>query len=405
MPDHCACRWGSLEDGFETGGNRGDEATSRQRQTNLIPGSRAWRHLQAPLRVHMTGAQWFSTKAGGLNRYFTDLYSALTGQPDLMVTGAAFGEPEPGARSWGPTGSSTLHRARTAYFDFADLPRGAVLDRHFCLYGRSRMGPRGKHPLVVHFHGPWAAEGRVAGSSPIAVHAKYWIERMRYAGADRFVVLSNHFRNLLVEQYRVPESIIEVIPPGVDLGRFPMTEREPGSLMVLCVRRLERRMGIHILIRSWKLVKAAHPDAQLLIVGTGTEESALRARASESGLSDSILFEGRASDERLTQLYEQAAFSVVPSVALEGFGLIALESLAAGRPPIVTDCGGLPDSVQQLDPSLVVPAGDAEALGARIVDGLHGCVPGPQECRRQAESFSWEAAAQRHVAMYRTLTE
>jgi len=352
----------------------------------------------------MTGAEWFSAAAGGLNRYFTNLYGALNGHPGVTVSAAAFGEPQPGARSWGPIGASTLHRARTAFFDFADLPRGAVVDRHFCLYGRSAIGPRGKHPLVVHFHGPWAAESRIAGSSEIAVRAKYWTERVRYTGADRFVVLSKHFRDLLIEQYRVAENKIEVIPPGVDLERFPITERRPRDRRVLCVRRLERRMGIQILIRSWNAVIAAHPDARLVIVGTGTEESALRAQVSESGLTDSISFEGRATDERLAQLYQQAALTVVPTVALEGFGLIALESLAAGRAPIVTDCGGLPDSVQDLDPSLIVPAGDAEALGGRIIDALHGVVPGPRQCRKHAESFTWEAAAQRHVAMYAELT-
>lgn len=359
--------------------------------------------VPAALRVHMTGAEWFSTAAGGLNRYFTDLYGALAGHPGVLVSAAAFGTPEPGARSWGPTGASTVHRARAAFFDFADLPRGAVLDRHFCLYGRPAIGPRGRRPLVVHFHGPWADESRLAGSGEPAARAKYWVERMRYAGADRFVVLSKHFRDLLAERYRVPADNIEVIPPGVDLDRFPGTPREPRAGLVLCVRRLERRMGIDVLIRSWAAVQAAHPDARLVIVGTGTEAAALRAQVSESGLTESISFEGRASDERLAELYEHAALTVVPSVALEGFGLIALESLAAGRAPIVTDCGGLPDSVQQLDPSLVVPAGDAEALADRIVRALNGGVPGPQQCRRHAESFSWAAAAQRHVALYARL--
>jgi glycosyltransferase involved in cell wall biosynthesis len=90
-------------------------------------------------------------------------------------------------------------------------------------------------------------------------------------------------------------------------------------------------------------------------------------------------------------------------VKLEGFGLIALESLASGRAPIVTDCGGLPDSVRGLDPSLIVPSGDAGALADRIVRSLDGDVPGPGQCRTHAESFSWHAAAERHVAMYQEL--
>jgi glycosyltransferase involved in cell wall biosynthesis len=356
-----------------------------------------------PIRLHMTGAEWFSARAGGLNRYFTDLHGALSRHPGVALSAAAFGEAEPGAASWGRLDSSTLHRACTSYFDLADLPGDAIIDRHFCLYGRSRVGRRGRHPLVVHFHGPWAAESLVAGSGRIAAHAKYWVERARYAGADRFVVLSNHFRDLLVENYHVPESKVELIPPGVDLDRFRMAEEDPLSRTVLCVRRLERRMGIHVLIEAWKTVHAGHPDSRLVIVGTGSQESALRAQVGELGLADSISFEGRAGDDRLVQLYEQAAITVVPSIALEGFGLVALESLAAGRAPVVTDCGGLPDAVWGFDPSLVVRRGDAEALGARIIDALYGSIPLPWQCRKHAESFSWQVSADRHIAMYREL--
>lgn len=355
------------------------------------------------VRVHMTGSAWFPTVPGGLNRYFMDLYRALGSRPDLEISAAAFGEPVDGGHSWGPSAGSTWQRARAAFAERTPLPRRAVLDRHFCLYGRPAIDRQGRHPLVVHFHGPWAAESRMSGCGKNAVRVKYWIERMRYVGADRYVVLSEHFRNLLAESYRVPPHRIRVIPPGVDLDRFNGAERREPSRTVLCVRRLERRMGIDVLIRAWPAVLAAHPDARLVIVGTGREEAALHAQVAASGLGGSVYFEGRAADERLARLYQQAAMTVVPSVELEGFGLIALESLAAGRAPIVTDCGGLPDSVRGLDPSLIVPSGDEDALADRIVRGLDGELPGPRRCRTHAESFSWNAAAERHVAMYREL--
>lgn len=350
-------------------------------------------------RVHMTGAEWFGAAPGGLNRYFTDLHAALHGRADVRVSAAAFGAAPAGGRSWGPTGGSTLRRARTAFRDAPAAP--AVLDRHFALYGppaRSR-----KHPLVVHFHGPWAAESRMAGESSLAVRAKYALERLRALSADRFVVLSAHFRDLLVADYRVRPEAVTVIPPGVDLAHFRprAPRRADAGPVVLCVRRLERRMGIDVLLRGWGAVTAAHPDARLVIVGTGTAEAELRALAGRHG--DTVRFAGRASDAALAELYAAAALTVVPSVALEGFGLIALESLAAGRAPVVTECGGLPDSVRGLDPSLVVPPGDADALAARLIAALDGALPGPDRCRAHAETFSWSAAADRHVALYREL--
>ncbi|WP_194818324.1 glycosyltransferase family 4 protein [Nocardia sp. XZ_19_385] len=353
----------------------------------------------------MTGSEWFASAPGGLNRYFTDLFQALARNPEASVSAAAFGAaPEvPGAKSWGPLGGSTMHRARTAFLDRRDLHPDTVLDRHFCLYGPAAVDRRGGVPLVVHFHGPWAAESKLAGQRESATRAKYLVERLRYQRADRFVVLSHYFRDVLSNDYRVPADRIEVIPPGVDLTRFTAAPLSSGSEFrtVLCVRRLERRMGIDNLLRCWPDVLGAHPTARLVIVGTGTAEAELRSQAASLG--DSVRFSGHVTDDELTALYAAAELTVVPTIALEGFGLIALESLAAGRAPIVTDCGGLPDSVRGLDPSLIVPAGDSMALGARIVNALDGDLPETAKCRAHAETFSWDVTAERHLTMYRDI--
>jgi glycosyltransferase involved in cell wall biosynthesis len=358
------------------------------------------------VKVHMTGSEWFGAAPGGLGRYFTDLHGALLDVPGISLSAAAFGRPDrtvAGARSWGPVGGSTLRRARTAFCARDALDPGTVVDRHFCLYGPAARDRRGRRlPLVVHFHGPWAAESRMHGQHPAAAFAKYLIECLRYVRADRFVVLSEHFRALLSDDYRIPSDRIEVIAPGVDLTRFRAAPVPASGPVVLCVRRLERRMGIDVLLRAWPGVLAEHPEARLVIVGTGSAEADLR-RAAEGGLDGSVEFTGRIPDHELAARYTSAALTVVPTVALEGFGLIALESLAAGRAPVVTRCGGLPDAVRGLDPSLIVPPGDPTALAARISAAISGRRPTPEQCRAHAETFSWHAAAQRHAALYREL--
>ncbi|MFE3099378.1 glycosyltransferase family 4 protein [Nocardia tengchongensis] len=350
----------------------------------------------------MTGSEWFTAAHGGLNRYFTDLYEALARDDGMTINARAFGDAPVGADSWGPTGGSTLARTRTAFLDRNTLTRDTVIDRHFCLYGPAAI----RNPLVVHFHGPWAAESRMAGEHPRAVRAKFLIERLRYARADRFVVLSDHFKWLLVADYGIRADKVQVIPPGVDLDRFTPSDGTEDSGTVLCVRRLEKRMGIDVLIRAWQDVTSRHPDARLIIVGTGTAEAELRQLAATlfgRQQQSSIHFTGTVSDEELTDLYTRADLTVVPSLALEGFGLIALESLAAGRPPVVSDCGGLPDSVRDLDSSLIVPPGDPEALAARLIAALDGVRPDAKQCRAHAETFSWAVAARRHRDLYTEL--
>lgn len=349
------------------------------------------------LRVHLTGAQWPATAPGGLNRYFADLFGALRTRDDVLPSATAFGVPAPRGSSWGPDHGPLPTRVRASR---APAPRGTVvLDRHFAPFGPPPGGAR----LVTHFHGPWAAEGAATGDSGLAVAAKTLIERARYRGSDKFVVLSAAFADLLADRYGADRATIEVIPPGVDLQRFAAAPEPEGPPRVLCVRRLERRMGIDVLLRAWREVHARSPQARLDIVGDGSQARALAEQAAELGVADTVTFVGSVSDADLAQRYAAATITAVPSIALEGFGLVALESLARGRAPVVTDCGGLPDTIRDLAPDLVVAAGDPGVLADRIVTALDGARPSAAACRAHAERFTWAATAERHVALYRAL--
>src|SRR4029077_8245672 len=104
--------------------------------------------------------------------------------------------------------------------------------------------------------------------------------------------------------------------------------------------------------------------------GEGPERAPLEALASRLGISSSVRFLGRVDDETLVACYQAANVSVVPTVALEGFGLTVLEALACGTPVIATDAGGMPEGLAPLDPTLIVPAGDAPSLAQRLETAL-----------------------------------
>ena len=350
----------------------------------------------------MAGSEWFGSRPGGLNRYFSELYRALAAQDGVEVDAVAFGQASKGGKSWGPVGLPLLLRVGKATVDgrFSD-----VVDRHFSLYGRVRglPRPRARTLSVVHFHGPWASESAVSGGGSLSNKLKRVIEVSRYAKADVIVVLSEAFKELLIGEYSVPADKIRVIPPGV---RQPVQvaevarERHP---VVLCVRRLEKRMGIDVLLDAWGMVHARFPDAELRVIGGGSEDQALRSKARTLGLEGSVHFLGKISDEQLTAEYARCAMTVVPTRALEGFGLIALESLAHGKAPVVTDCGGLPDSVRDLDPTLIVAPSSPAELAERIETGLAGQLPTSDECREHAARFTWDRAAKAHLALYEEL--
>lgn len=359
--------------------------------------------MSSSMSVLMTGSEWFSSRPGGLNRYFYELFRALSLEPKTSIGAAAFGDaPDiPGAISW--AGGSGIERVLGSRRKI-DGVEPDVVDRHFALYGP----PRRVHPgaiQVVHFQGPWALESRASGMGRANVMVKRFVESARYRSADHFVVLSPAFADLLVTNYGVDESSVSIIPPGVDVERFASVRvpAETKRPVVLCVRRLEARMGIDVLLRAWDEVVSRCPDAELRIVGTGSNEKKLREQALELRNAQSVVFTGRLSDDALDAEYAAATVSVVPTLELEGFGLIALESLAAGVPPVVTNCGGLPAAVRDLDDSLIVEVGNEEALSERLVRALDGQRPDRDACVEHARRFSWDAVARRHLVLYESL--
>ena len=129
--------------------------------------------------------------------------------------------------------------------------------------------------------------------------------------------------------------------------------------MAVSVRRLVPRMGLDVLVDAWSVVvEAANVPVLLLIAGDGPSRSALEAQVERLGLTDYIRFIGRVDDASLVSLYRAANVSVVPSVSLEGYGLVVLESLATGTPVVASAVGGLSEAVGGFDESALVPPGD-----------------------------------------------
>jgi len=133
----------------------------------------------------------------------------------------------------------------------------------------------------------------------------------------------------------------------------------------------------------------------------------LEALAMRKGIESSVIFLGRVGDETLVDCYRAADVTVVPTTVLEGFGLVVLESLACGRPVVVTDAGGLPESVTGLEPTTIVSPGDPTALAGGLVKCLTDptATPSPDRCRTYAEAHGWNDVARRHVDVAGEATE
>ncbi|MGM0705347.1 MAG: glycosyltransferase family 4 protein [Bacteroidota bacterium] len=360
---------------------------------------------------------WFPEAPGnGLDRM---VHGLTTHFADAQVVARTWvtGEPRqaerPGAVRAFARGSDALPArlwaARTRIG--TDLQRGDydVLACHFALYGWPL--PDTNLPFVMHFHGPWALESDTEGDRSLRVRLKHALERRVYQRADRFIVLSEAFRTVLVRRYGVDSDRVHVVPGGVDTDRFhaglPRAARAAlgwptDRPIVLTVRRLAHRMGLFTLLDAADRLRHTHPDVLVCIAGTGPLHDDLQQAIDERGLHDHVRLLGFVPDADLPRAYQAATLSVVPTTAWEGFGLTTVESLACGTPVFVTPVGGLPEVVRGLSPRLVLPDTSAGALHETLSQTLHGrlAVPDAATCASYAhDRFAWPqiAAATRHV--------
>ncbi|MEX5719287.1 glycosyltransferase family 4 protein [Geodermatophilus maliterrae] len=354
--------------------------------------------------VVVIGDGWFPDRPGGLNRYVASLchaFQALGVEQRVLVLGPCREDPVEGLVDVARVEDPLPLRLLALFRVLRRVVRtGDVVVAHFALNALPALWSRRSSGLVFHFHGPWAAESAVEGASPVVVSAKKRIERLVFRRAEAFVVLSRSFASVLEEEYGVEASRIRVVPPGVDHERFVAGPDAAVQDYAVCVRRLVPRMGLDVLLQAWA---RSGVRTKLVLVGDGPERPRLEQLAAELGLGAVVEFRGRVSDSALASLYRGARFSVVPSVALEGFGLVALESLASGVPVLGSDLGGLGEVIGDFSPELIVRPGDPVALAARLRDVASGRIPLPSRasCTSFAQRYTWEATAATCLEVYR----
>jgi len=372
------------------------------------------------LRVLALGMRWFRPGSGGLDRVYADLMAALPGA-GVAPAGLVLGPPDVAAltggqvHAFGRPGAllpERLWRARTAVATLATDEKFDVVAAHFALFAWPALD-RLTLPLVVHFHGPWADEAAAEGAGRLAVAARWGIERAVYRRADLVIVLSDAFAAVARDRYGVAPSRIRKVPGRVDLDRFdlPLGRTEararlgwPGERRILlAVRRLVRRMGLDRLLAAMPAVVRAEPAALLLIAGRGPQADALRARADALGLAAHVRFLGFLPDADLPLAYRAADLNVVPTRALEGFGLTAAEALAAGTPSLVAPVGALPDVVGDLSSALIFRSSAPADIAAGLIAALRGDgLPDAAACRAYARArFDTARAAAAVAAVYR----
>lgn len=294
-------------------------------------------------------------------------------------------------------------------------------------------------PTVVHAHG-LAAWGfvHVRTGAPLIMSVegleefempggpKRWAyapfrRRMRRAAAtaDAVIATDRALQPVVEKHLRIPVAQQMMIPNAVDpdacralgdadrgrhlLARMGLHEATP---LFLSIGRVEANKGFDVMVDALARVASELPEQWAwVLVGDGPLRAALEAAAATAGITERVRFAGALSDADLHSLAAVADWFVHPTL-YEGSSLVTLEAMAHGLPVIATEAGGLPDKVHDGDSGLLVPPGDAAALGAALTraaaaDGVAMGAIGRRHCEAH---FSWDAIVDRYIEVYHRVT-
>jgi len=261
-------------------------------------------------------------------------------------------------------------------------------------------------PLIVNMH---AMEYDRSGGG----YGNPFVRDLEYQGmmmADRVVTVSQHTKNIVVNEYKIPADKVEVIHNSFDIDLYQRTPtenayayfqmmRRHGYKIVMFFGRLTIQKGLHNLLHTMKKVVEHYPKSLLVFMGTGEQDIELLELASNLGIGDHVLFIGFQRGKEWRDMFDVTDITVMPSIS-EPFGLTAFESAAFGVPTLISKQSGV---TEVLKSALRADYWDIDEMANQIVAVLRNqdlahqlTLDGVAEVSR----LSWSDNARKFMDLY-----
>lgn len=297
-------------------------------------------------------------------------------------------------RTWLYPAPNRLPRERilnyTSFFVSACL-RGLALDRPDVVIGTSPQLLVGlaawwiarakRCPFVFEVRDLWpeslVASGIGRQGSPL-IRSLDRLAMFLYRRADRIVVVTEAFKEYLVERRRVPPGGIEVVENGVETDIFTpdadgRTVREElglnGRFVVSYIGTLGYAHGLDVVLEAARRLKEAAPEVTFLLVGEGADRERLEALRRARGV-DNVCLIGAQPREGIPRFISASDVCLVVLRPAETFTTVLpskmLEFMACGRPVILAVDGQARRVLERAQAGVVVPPGDPAALAQAV---------------------------------------
>ena len=250
-------------------------------------------------------------------------------------------------------------------------------------YAAARARRVGGPPFVLSFHGTPART--------YLVGRRYRLEMLQRAIGDaaETTALSSHVAAIFRRYLAVEPT---VLPPGVHAADFAAAEQRAPVPTVVCAADLAdpRKRG-DLLLEGCERLRRTRPELRLELAGGGGARLSSPAWVGEARCDDT---------PSLARALARSWASVLPSIE-EAFGLVVVESLAAGRPVAATRSGALPELLGDVDTGRLFEPDDPADL-ARALDevlDLSDVESTSQRCRERAAAYDWDRVLDHYEEM------
>lgn len=228
--------------------------------------------------------------------------------------------------------------------------------------------------------------------NPEASYLARKIEAARWVRA-----ISYHTRSLLMLACR-PEAWtkLECVPLGIEPAGFPPRpfRPSPSPFRLITVGRLSPEKGTRLLAGVMRRLRERGHPVILHLVGGGPDREMLETAFESLGLKDAVVFEGRAPQQRLMDLYRESDIFVLPSL-YEGVPTVCIEAMSMEIPCVAPAITGIPELMQDGVEGVLYPPGDEEAMAGAI----ERLIMDPDLRRRIGEAGRRKALARYDLAM------
>jgi glycosyltransferase involved in cell wall biosynthesis len=296
---------------------------------------------------------------------------------------------------WNPARGSGHQRAATAVLAL-HLPRVEAIHGHVPLpylaaldfYGGSVHSCYTVHsPVRMEMAIEWRNRGLARRiTAPVGLAVINRIEKKCLRRSDVTTALSQYTIDCIGKIHgKEIAKRMQLTPGWVDTSRFvPVEDRERAKLqlgwltdlpILFTLRRMVSRMGLDRLLDATHRLLEEGLKFHLVIGGSGPLQGMLEEQARTLDVSNSVTFLGRVEDRLLPLAYAACDAFVLPTRALECFGLIALEALSAGRPVLATPVGAIPELIRKFDSSWLARSAGTEAIADLLRQYLTGELP------------------------------